>query len=266
MFCQLYKETRPSFPLSEFVECFWQMQSDVSRKVSPYQILPNGCIDIIFNFGDLPSHVENDFPQLRSFVVGQMRQPIAIHQGGKVDLLGIRFRVGGAGSFLCVNAATLNNSVRALDDLVGDSVHDLVAQLAEQSFSQRVGRLETLLSLRQPRSSKRIQTVRHISTVIAENHGRVTVDEICRQLEISSRQVERLFAQHVGLSPKLACRILRFTRAVELMECSSNVSWAEFALVCGYYDQSHLIRDFREFAGVTPHQYRAKSQIVAFVQ
>jgi transcriptional regulator GlxA family with amidase domain len=68
---------------------------------------------------------------------------------------------------------------------------------------------------------------------------------------LSSRQFERRFVQAVGIPPKLFCRIQRFQRVFSVLETGKS-AWADAAVQCGYYDQAHLIRDFREFAGKPP--------------
>jgi hypothetical protein len=109
MLHQLYREVQPIMPTSQWIECYWQIQSDRVLPEHFNRILPNGCIDIIFNLGDLPSRVEGDLPRLRSFVVGQMRKPITVWQDGAIDLVGIRFRLGSACNVLRVNAIELRN-------------------------------------------------------------------------------------------------------------------------------------------------------------
>ena len=75
----------------------------------------------------------------------------------------------------------------------------------------------------------------------------------------SARRFTALFADAVGLTPKLYSRINRLRGVVERVARSGVVSWAELAIEHGYYDQSHLTRDFREFSGVTPADYQPLS-------
>jgi len=81
--------------------------------------------------------------------------------------------------------------------------------------------------------------------------GRVTVDKLAAGAGISSRQLERRFLSEVGIGPKLLCRILRFQHVFRAVDRHAG-SWAAVAADCGYFDQSHLIRDFQQFAQQTP--------------
>ena len=74
----------------------------------------------------------------------------------------------------------------------------------------------------------------------------------------SRKQLINRFRQHIGLPPKLAARVIRFSHAVRLLQESEERNWMDIAFDAGYYDQSHLIRDFLEFTGSTPTEYIAR--------
>lgn len=88
--------------------------------------------------------------------------------------------------------------------------------------------------------------------------GRVEVGALARELGWSHRRLIARFREHVGLPPKLMARILRFDRVSAAVRAGTDMGWAELAAHHGYYDQAHLIRDFREFAGKTPAGYAAR--------
>jgi transcriptional regulator GlxA family with amidase domain len=79
----------------------------------------------------------------------------------------------------------------------------------------------------------------------------IGIRQLADWLGLSPRQLERRFRNEVGLSPKLFSRMQRFQRVFQKME-EPDISWVDAAVSCGYYDQAHLIRDFREFSGRTP--------------
>jgi AraC-like DNA-binding protein len=72
---------------------------------------------------------------------------------------------------------------------------------------------------------------------------------------LSHTKFIQLFREHVGLTPKLFCRVRRFRTLLNRIEKGLPVNWAGLAADCGYFDQAHLIRDFRAFAGITPIDY-----------
>ena len=82
------------------------------------------------------------------------------------------------------------------------------------------------------------------------------VRKVTRNIGISQRRFIQLFTDHVGLTPKLFCRIRRFQNVLRLVRTGEPFQWADVALASGYYDQSHFIHDFTEFSGFTPKAYR----------
>ena len=87
---------------------------------------------------------------------------------------------------------------------------------------------------------------------LVETGGRVAVGALAEELGWSRKRIAARFRAEVGLPPKAAARLLRFDRARELAEQVERPDWVRIALECGYYDQSHLINDFRAVTGRTP--------------
>ena len=93
--------------------------------------------------------------------------------------------------------------------------------------------------------------------ILVATQGTVAVQDLVRDSGWSRRHFTARFTDHTGLPPKAFARILRFQRAANLLGQPGR-SLCEIALGCGYYDQAHLNRDFREFAGCTPTELRAR--------
>lgn len=97
---------------------------------------------------------------------------------------------------------------------------------------------------------------------------------VAREIGLSQRRFAELFKAQVGVTPKLFCRLLRFQRARTLaaqveklaldraqeLRAGCGVDWAQLALTCGYFDQSHLINEFQEFASLSPTEYLRQSR------
>ena len=84
------------------------------------------------------------------------------------------------------------------------------------------------------------------------------VTSVAKDLGVSERHMRRAFAEVVGLSPKALFKLLRFDRALEAAKNRRDVSWSDIAVGAGYYDQAHLIADFRSIAGATPREFLAE--------
>ncbi len=95
-----------------------------------------------------------------------------------------------------------------------------------------------------------------LKSAIEAAQGLVRVDELCAGAGLSVRQVDRLFREHLGVPPKTFARIARFQNAITRLKGDPGCTLAEVAAQCGYYDQSHLVHDFRRFAGAAPKHKR----------
>jgi AraC-like DNA-binding protein len=96
--------------------------------------------------------------------------------------------------------------------------------------------------------------------------GLVQVGDLARQLRVSSRRLERLFAEHVGLPPKLFLRVVRFQEVLRGLRGETNATtWAQRAAQHGFYDQAHFIRDFKTFVGESPAAWHVGDESLAAV-
>jgi transcriptional regulator GlxA family with amidase domain len=100
--------------------------------------------------------------------------------------------------------------------------------------------------------------VRAALDVVESTQGRARTMDLAAAVDLSQRRLIGLFAAEVGLTPKVFGRITRFQHALACSRTRREADWAELAVECGYYDQSHLIHDFVAFVGVAPDDYRRR--------
>jgi AraC-like DNA-binding protein len=250
-----YREFPPIPQLARFVECFWSLESDAGpAPVRPERILPDGCVELILNFGArFQEHKENSQKedQPLNYMVGQMTRQILIAPTGSVQLLGIRFHPGGTFPFFRIPMQELTNRVVDLAAIVGAFERDLVARTgAARSLRLKIKAVEELLVDRLRRCNPD-SWLAGLATRIVQSGGQISVDTLATDAGVTSRQLERRFLREVGIGPKLLCRILRFQQIFRAIDRNDS-GWATTAAECGYYDQAHLIRDFQQFAGQAP--------------
>lgn len=89
------------------------------------------------------------------------------------------------------------------------------------------------------------------------NRGRTDIAQLADAACLSKRQFNRIFSENIGAHPKEFSRIIRFQRALNMLESNSLNSLTAVAYECGYFDQSHMIKDFKAFSGYTPSEYIA---------
>ena len=250
-----YQEIKPTNTLARFVECFWTLEDDCVREPTKAEpILPDGCVELILNFGAHFQEYKNNGQHERqphNIVVGQMTRPVLISPTGSVQLLGIRFQPGGTFPFFRLPMQEITNCVLALGSLTREFERDLISRVeAVPSVLGKIAAVEKLLTERVS-SRKHESWIPELATTMVYRDGKVSMDALATAAGVSNRQLERRFLRDVGIGPKLLCRILRFQQVFRALQ-RNDLSWAALAADCGYYDQAHLIRDFQQFAGQTP--------------
>jgi AraC-like DNA-binding protein len=145
----------------------------------------------------------------------------------------------------------LTNRVTELAALSGEFQRQLV-RCGEETpcLRLKVAAVQEVLVHRVRRSRDESRLV-GLVTRIVQRAGQVSMDQLATDAGIGNRQLERRFLLEVGIGPKLLCRILRFQQIFRAVY-RNDEGWAAIAADCGYYDQAHLIRDFREFTRQTP--------------
>ncbi len=111
--------------------------------------------------------------------------------------------------------------------------------------------VENYLLSRLPVFSEAIPFDAALMTLL-KNDGQLSIEQTASIACLSLKQFERKCSERIGMSPKMYARILRFSKAYRLHEADPNLSWTKIAHEAAYFDQMHLIRDFKVFAGVNP--------------
>lgn len=249
-----YREWGPPTPLAGIVEAIWSLEGSADPDAQPERVLPDGCPELILNFGDPIEHLPEGRVAERQpavMFVGQLTAPFRIRPTGRADIMGVRFRPGGAAALVREPQHRLTNAGVALDELAPALAADLARRPRDtDTLDARANAVGDVLAGHAARSSSAVTAA---AWRLVANWGQQPLDRLTADTGLGARQLERRFLDEVGIRPKLLARICRFQRVFAALEGTPG-SWAAVAADCGYYDSSHLIRDFREFAGETPSQ------------
>jgi AraC-like DNA-binding protein len=253
----MYQLSQPAAELRPYIEHYWHLhaQPDAPCDLS-VDVFVDLRADLILNFG-VPyarTTIGGETQWLsHSNLDGQRLSPIRIVQRGLVQVAGVRFRVGGLMPFVVQTVDTYTDCVASLDEAFGsagaalerslrDGVGDAVAQAAA---------LDAFFLSRQQRSADEA-VVHALLAHVDDTAGRVTVAALGRYAGRSVRTIDRLFRRHIGVAPKTYAQIARFQRCLSRLTREPGVTLSQVAVEGGYYDQSHLVRDYRRFAGTAP--------------
>jgi AraC-like DNA-binding protein len=217
------------------VACYWVLEDAAPGTVQ--RVVPDGRPELILNLGQPFESLQNGRwqPQPQCFFAGQLTGPLLLRATARSRVLGIRFRPGGAGQLLGMPMQELTDQAIPAGDL---GLHSLARHATFPGIERALLDLER-------------GSVDPLVDEAARLLGRSPdVGATAALLGVSPRQLERRFKTRVGMSPKHFARIRRFQRVFHAME--GDGGWVDAAAACGYYDQAHLIRDFRALAGEAP--------------
>ncbi|HFA47436.1 MAG TPA: AraC family transcriptional regulator [Bacteroidetes bacterium] len=254
-----YEEVVPSLALREYIECYWTLVSDCSLENE--LCLPDGSASLIFNFG-LPyrravCHRPNEWMQVgRHSLVHQNKASVLINQQSPVRMLGVRFKPYGMAPFFKVNM----NQYPPPFILNGSMLFKWLGSLKEKlwetdCFSERTALVDHDLLRRLPNTPPPDPLVKESVSIMVKNRGVIKIGDLLEQLCVSKSNLEKKFQEHVGLSPKILCNIFRFNSIVYNHQMNPVPSLTELSYKQGFFDQSHLVHNFRSFTGLPPGKF-----------
>ncbi|MBV7538899.1 helix-turn-helix domain-containing protein [Duganella sp. sic0402] len=249
-----YREYSPHPALAAHIACVWAAQAPGGAHV--HRVLPDNCVDILWQ----------DNGQ-SGFAVGMMSAAILVASERPVRTLAVRFKPGMAGAFLHTPMQEITDQRADIDLLWGHSDADRLADAlwtSEAPLRARLALIEREL-LRRLRAASALPAgaatlVQRALATLDDSGGEVRIEALAAALGVSRQHLAAQFRQHVGLSPKLFARICRFRQATAAIKVAPAPDWAQLALACGYFDQSHLIHDFQEFSGSAPERFHFSNQ------
>ena len=251
----------PPPPLSDFVDRFWFYQG-YTQPHAKERLLPTGTIELVINLreDELRVYDRQDPQRFRRFpgamICGAQTDYFVIDTAHQESILGVHFKRGGAFPFLKLPAHELRNEHVSLEVLWGITAGELRERLLEARTVRELFRvLEGYLKQQATLPLARHPAVTYALKAFRRLPHSQTIAELVGHMGLSQRRFIRVFDDQVGLTPKLYCRILRFQEVLARVQRRRRVEWADVALACGYYDQAHLIRDFRAFSGINPSTY-----------
>lgn len=222
--------------------------------------VPSGDVTLILSPDTelrLP-HGSGGVSRHRSFLAGLHEEGALVEHDGFQHGLEVRLTPFGARALFGVPMHELTNRVTELDDLLGRSAAELVDRLWDTpGWERRFDLLDDLIAARVAEAAPASEGVAWAWRRLRETQGKASVGGLVSELGWSHRRLIARFREQVGLPPKTVGRVIRFEQVSQLLRDTPEPRLAELALDCGYYDQAHLNRDFREFAGTTPGEYLA---------
>jgi AraC-like DNA-binding protein len=249
----------PCPPLNFYISSFYCPNE--SLPLPREKILPLPRLDLKINFGGgfqvYDADQSKPFTTLtESWVLGLWTKSHVVDWPEDLQYMGVSFRPGGAYPFLGLPLSELQNQVVSLEAIWGTFAAELRERLyAAPTIQARFALLEQFLLARLRESSKGLKTVQCAVGEIARHHGTLSIRELSRWMGMSQKHLIVQFKRMVGCTPKELGRLHRFGDILASIDPTQPVDWTLVAHQFEFHDQSHFIRDFREFSGHTPSDY-----------
>jgi AraC-like DNA-binding protein len=249
---------RPAPPLSQYVEYIWR-GADYGAVTSLQRVYPDGTMALVIHLKrPLVSFLLDDEPfSVRvPMLAGPYSRPFYVDPSQSNGVIGILFRPGAARMFFPIAPHELHNIDIALSDFCPGEAERLLNDVCSATGERaQFMVIEQYLNRKLAEAAPMHPAVRYAVAQLSAEGGVRGVRKVQMDSGLSHTRFIHLFREHVGLTPKLFCRVRRFRAMLDQIKKGMPVSWAELAADCGYFDQAHLIRDFRAFAGTTPLEY-----------
>lgn len=245
----MYKEYLPDLRLLHLIETYWVADGVIENSVTQ-RVLPDGCVDIIFDFG---SNTPAGLPKL----VGTMTSLLEIsYQPGRVQMMGIRFAPAGITAFTHIPVSGITNQNIELpltETLFDKSFYERLPDM--ECMQERIAYINVYFLARMHKLYLPDKQIRHAVSLIQNNNGYFPVRKIAAEVCLSERQFERKFKTTIGISPKAFSNIMRFRSVRKYMETHPDESMYEIAIACGYYDHSHMNKEFQRLGSLSPSEH-----------
>ena len=238
----------PPQELAPWIEHYWMVTWNLGR---PFQqeTLPHPNIYLVF---------ENE----KCVIAGVSTKKFSRLLEGKSGVFGVKFKPGGFRPFSRGPVSTISDRVVPAKRIFGSKANDLEAAWISSAWQaeKMIEAGNAFFRDRLPRPDPKIDLVGGIVRRILQDREIKTVDDLVERTGLGKRKLQRIFQEYVGISPKWVIRRYRLHELVEVLTSGEDLDWSQVALDLGYFDQAHLINDFKSIAGHTPAQYQKLGQ------
>lgn len=250
----------PSFPLNQYIALFAYYRG-YNPDYTATRMLPEGTVELLIPLDEMPrvfykqGDLKNFISRKRAMVCGMQQHYIYAQSDKGASMFAVKFKAGGCRPFLHLPLNKLNNLFVEADQIFGPAILSLRERLLTlDNPYHMVSLVEQFLLSRLQNSMPHQAVMNYALTQIVQP---VSLKSIAAEIGYSQKQFIHRFKQQIGLSPKYYQRVARFNQALKQIGTAATVDWAQLSYQCGFYDQAHLINEFKRFSGFTPTDYLA---------
>jgi len=256
----------PSNVLAPYIKRYWAIENSLDKGERCVQrIVPTGMSELLLYFTRHPKLLNsNKYLSDNVVLYGHQNDFYDIELTGNLSVFSVVFKPQGLMQFFKFPLHEICNQNIPLQHINGQSGRDLEEKMGGAStFRQRVDIVEKYLwnLLKIDFADFEFRRINHIVELIRQTHGNIGISQMASEACLCRRQFERIFAEHIGISPKQYLKIIRFQYAIFQKQQNVNLDMIELSYKSGYFDQSHFINDFKSLCGLTPKQYFTENEV-----
>jgi len=221
-----------------------------------------GCLEVMFTLDGNVWEIKPDDKFVKTSPVevwGQILKPLMFRVSGYSKVFGIRFHPSTPAFFFKDDISQFNDKVFDVASILGSSVSELHTQLEDANTIEQLIQLMDNFLLRKlserSKSLNKISLVQQVMHELTRKDFYDNIENVAGRYGITSRYLQKIFVQQTGMSPKLYSKITRFQNSIVMMG-DQKTSLTSVAYECGYFDQSHFIREFKSFTGILPSAFK----------
>lgn len=254
-----YREIAPRGNLRKVIECFWTLEHDYRASFHSHEHLWAAAhSELIFSFGERyylkTAAGRKMLPE--NFVIGPFRKKLMLYSDGFTGFVAVRFHPWGLSPFSRQPMSSLAGAIPPAEDVFDIRLQALVRQLQGRKREEKLDLLERHFQDRLATIDLEAIASASIGKKIISKKGAAPISELLAEFRINSRRLERVFRAEIGLSPKMFSRIVRFNHARRIIEQHPDISLAQLTYDCGYSDQAHFNKNFRELFDLSPAHFK----------
>jgi AraC-like DNA-binding protein len=257
----MYHEFRPHSILQGTVKCLWVHEGTYAAE-NVQAITPDGCVELIFNFGSPYLLLTTTPPRAlpTAVIVGFQRKTLPVSVNGTVKVVAARLFAWGALALLEDEISKLTGAAKAPAREWDALALRLKHQVIQGQYDKAAKTLQDFLIQKALTRAYDLQLVQTAAKLLDHSKGQCRIEELADYCQASVRQLERQFQRAVGVSPKFFARTLRFEQAQRRIMFDPQTDLTRLTYQCGFFDQAHFIKEFRAFTGQTPSEYAQQMQ------
>lgn len=241
-----YQEIKPPPSLEHLVRFFWILEyNGASEFPVQYKLLAEGFPGLVFFFKNQYGAVNGQTTEHRSFSMT-----------GNFKMMGVYLYPYALPLLYKIPSHEFTHQHIPLHEFCKAEFSELQERILEaQTDAASIDILSDYLYRKSIHAGDAGNKFHQCILHVIDQFGNVEVDRLAQQAGISNRQLERKFSASVGLSPKVYSRLMRFHASLRFIKSGTMKTLTDIAYAAGYFDQSHFIREFKEFAGLSPGEY-----------